>query len=448
MIRLSTSDPPRRRARPAGGAQCGPPEPAAYGAVFWYTYAANLALILGASVMFRYADFVTLLGGTEWNLGLIAGVGMAGALSMRIYQCFGVDRTGPRLVWLLSLGAFTLAALGHLWVESIDGPMIFLLRILLTAGMAGAHGASMAYISLKAPYTRLAEMLGMVGSSGFIAMMIGPTIADWIFTGHAIDRTHTDRMFLYAALMGCVAIVCAVLATRGHVTRRGRHRVPVIALLKRYHPGPLLLVAVIMGLAVNFPQVFVRKYTESLGIAGIRNFFIAYAVTALIVRVLARQLPDRAGVRPTILWGLGFMSVGMLLYMVVTNQWWLIVPAIFSGVAHGFLFPAVVAGGSRALPVRYRMLGTTAMLVVLDFGNLIGQPIVGRIIEGSNNLGLPGYPVMFSTVAATLAGVAIYYGWVTRNLPKREPITELAVSSSSSPAAERPISACGDCSRN
>ena len=36
--------------------------------------------------MFRYSDYVTYLGGGEYELGWIVGVGMLGALAMRVFQ--------------------------------------------------------------------------------------------------------------------------------------------------------------------------------------------------------------------------------------------------------------------------------------------------------------------------------------------------------------------------
>ena len=36
------------------------------------------------SLLYRYADFVRLLGGTEFHLGWIVGVGMVGSIFMRL----------------------------------------------------------------------------------------------------------------------------------------------------------------------------------------------------------------------------------------------------------------------------------------------------------------------------------------------------------------------------
>ena len=68
----------------------------AYGRPFWMAYTSNWLLMVGVSLLFRYADFVTLLGGTEFHLGWIVGVGMVGSLAMRLSMGSCIDRYGSR----------------------------------------------------------------------------------------------------------------------------------------------------------------------------------------------------------------------------------------------------------------------------------------------------------------------------------------------------------------
>ena len=74
-----------------------------YGPAFWCAYVSNTAMMVAVSLLYRYADFVLYLGGTEWNVGLIVGSGMVGSLAMRFFQGFGIDHFGPRRIWLWSM---------------------------------------------------------------------------------------------------------------------------------------------------------------------------------------------------------------------------------------------------------------------------------------------------------------------------------------------------------
>src|SRR5690606_37368818 len=101
---------------------------------------------------------------------------------------------GPRIFWLISVVLFVASILGHLTVTRIDSPLVYLLRILFTIGMAGAFGASITYVSLRVPQDRMAEMIGVLGSSGFLGMALGPTFGDWLLAHGAVERFEIDRM--------------------------------------------------------------------------------------------------------------------------------------------------------------------------------------------------------------------------------------------------------------
>jgi MFS family permease len=389
----------------------GRPQPEnAYGVGFWLCYAANLCLTLAFGLLFRYADFVSHLGGTELNLGFVVGVGMVGALAMRAAQGIAIDRYGPRKVWLWSLAGFTVAVLAHLLITRVDGVGIFVARILLTTSTAGAFGASITYISLRVPPTRMGEMVGTLGTSGFIGLALGPTLADAALAAPAGAPLPIHRMFLWAAAMSFAALLLTLVATRRPVRMDlGRRPPPLWAVVRRYHPGAILLVAAGMGLILGLPHTFVRAYTAELDIPRIRIFFLVYASVAFVVRIFTRRLADQIGPRPVILCGLTSAAASMLLYLGVRSEASLAIPAVLAGTAHALLFPAVLAGGCATFPSRYRGIATTLMLASFDTGQLIGQPAIGSTIRAARWLDLPAYPTMFLGVSVTVIVLALFY---------------------------------------
>ena len=103
------------------------------------------------------------------------------------------------------------------------------------------------------------------------------------------------------------------------------------------------------------------------------------------------------------------LSVGLLSYLLVRDEWTMMIPAAIGGVAHAFIFPAAVSGGSLAFPLRYRGLATTLILMMFDIGSLIGQPAVGTIIHAARQAGWPPYPTMFVTVSLFVGLMAIWF---------------------------------------
>jgi MFS family permease len=382
-----------------------------FGPAFLFAYIANTALMIGVSLMFRYADFVSYLGGTEFELGWIVGIGMLGALAMRFLQGFGIDRYGAGNIWVASVALVLFSLVAHLWVERVDTLSIYLLRILYTTSLAGAFGASITFVSLRAPAHRTGESIGALGSSGFVGMAVGPAMADYLFAQTDSGRGAVDQMFLWAAAMSLVALIATVQARalggpRPPVKRRP---LPMWWLLRRYHPGAILAVGVAMGLAIGIPFYFLRPFAQQLGIPGIRSFFLVYSGVAFTVRLVGRRLPDRLGVRRTIIVGMLFLTADMLSFLFVHDQWSLMIPAAFGGVAHAFVFPAAMTGGSLAFPTRYRGLATTLMLAMFDLGNLVGQPAVGSLLKLAEHMGWPPYPTMYLSVAALMLLVLAIY---------------------------------------
>jgi hypothetical protein len=221
-------------------------------------------------------------------------------------------------------------------------------------------------------------------------------------------------MFLLAAAAAAASFVFAFLATWRHVRPRPRPRPSFVALVRTYHPGAILLVGIAMGLGVGLPHSFLRAYTAYLSIDRITVFFVIYAVTAFSVRISTRRFPELIGIRAMNLLGLSAMAASMLLYLIVSHEWMLAIPALAGGTAHGLLFPAVVGGGSGEFPRQFRGTGTILMLAMFDVGSLIGQPCVGSIIEAAKRVGMPPYATMFTAVAVTMCLVAIWYAWATR----------------------------------
>jgi len=121
----------------------------AYDRVFWLAYLANGLVTVANAMLVRYADFVTILGGREKQLGLIVGCGMIGGIAMRLVQGECIDRYGSGRMWFWSIAVYSFALSANLFLESAYSPSIFLLRILMQTSMAGVFGSSITFVSAR-----------------------------------------------------------------------------------------------------------------------------------------------------------------------------------------------------------------------------------------------------------------------------------------------------------
>lgn len=389
-----------------------------YDSVFFCSYAANVFMLMSISLLFRYSDFIQSIGGNEWHLGWIVGLGTVGAILFRFYQGSAIDRFGPMLVWLLSLAGLIISNLLHLGIEDVNGWAIYATRLLMNLCIAGVFGSWLSFVSLRVPTVKVAEVIGVVGSSGFAGMALGPVIGDWIFADTTELNRNVDTMFLVSSGLLVGSFVSA--ATGGYLDFRHRrrnnqplHRIAkhsrpgIWSLLRNHHPGFLLVVAGVMGMSISLPGNFLRPFAAEQGIEQIKWFFLVYNVVAFAARVLFRRAPQVLGLRNAILLGLFFMALSMLLYSIVDSTATLIWPAVAGGLAHSFLFPSVVAGGTAFFPKENRGLATSLVLAMYDIGVLIGSPLVGISVTSARSMDLPEYPLTFCVVSVILTATGL-----------------------------------------
>jgi MFS family permease len=384
-----------------------------YNGPFWATYASNLLFMSAVSLLFRYADFVQVLGGSELHLGWIVGLGMVGSLLTRLIIGSAIDRRGARLVWLGASAVFAISCFGNLWVTDVHSAGIYLLRLGFCCGIAATVGASMTFIGAQAPPNRLAEMIGMLGTSGFLGLIVGTQVGDLLVGQAAITRETVNGLFVAAGFFAIASGMLAWLATRGHPR-------PVLAdnhpaawgVLRRYFPWPVFGVGVALGMGLVLLQTFLRTFTAELGIAEIGLFFSVYALSAVVTRVLTRQWPDRFGPNRMMFVGLVALAASQLLLLPVRVEWHLIVSGIAFGFGHAVLFPSIVAAGTIGFPAEHRGLATTMILSSWDAGQLIGAPVGGAVLHYAGQYGLPRFPTLFIATAGMLLTVAVCFFFV------------------------------------
>ncbi len=334
----------------------------------------------------------------------------------------------------------------------------------------------MTFVSMRTCNDRLAEMVGMLGTGGFVGIVAGTLVGDLLFGSVSIAAAQVAEMFIIAALLGLLALPFAWGATRGERSACGvqgsgvsAHRsspVPhhsslithpafarpctnprsgepptvrgessLLAIVRRHSPGVILVIGVTMGMALGLPGTFLRSYAMEQGIPRIGLFFLVYCIVAVAVRVPTRRWTERFGARRIILLGMTGMTASIAIFPLVHSEWQLALPAVGFGCSHAILWPAVVAAGSVAFPPENRGLATVLLLAAWDLGLLIASPTVGVILEYSEPLGLPPYPTMFLSMAALLTLVTLWYAAKRCRAPDDAAIGLKAVAGRSGDAA-------------
>ena len=188
---------------------------------------------------------------------------------MRLMIGAGIDRRGPETgVARFDCAVSWRSALPTLPLQTAKGPPIYVLRILYCSALAGIYGASLTFVSGRAPRPHASpEMVGVLGTAGFLGQVLGTALGDVLTQGETIERWQTDLMFVVARLAG--RGVDAVHPASLRVTCRPlvhHERLSLRMFLRKYNPGTVLLVAGAAGLGLCLPQTFLPTYTAELNI--------------------------------------------------------------------------------------------------------------------------------------------------------------------------------------
>ncbi len=384
-----------------------------YGRTFWLAYLANSALILASSLTFRFAELVHHLGGSESTAGDIVAFGTAVAVVLRLSVSHVLDDYGTRRLWpactlLFIAGCVTFLVLTQLsWV-------MYAARAAFFVGLTGMFACSMTHIQNHVPPERRTEIIGNLGSSGFVGMVLGSNLGDWILGAVNDKRTQFVILFGGAAVIGVAYLAIVILLTRDQRHTRSGGTPPAYQQLFRFWPGTVVLVAMIMGMAVTATQTFLTRYATSHHIREIGVFFTGYAISAFMFRLLVQHWSRTLGRHWMLVSGLCGQAVGHAFLAFVSTSWQFIPASILCGFGHALLFPAVVSLGSGAFPKECRGAGTAIILGFTDVGSLLFAPLLGRIIVQY------GFMVMYLTTSGIALTMMLIYIWIARRYPDQE----------------------------
>lgn len=395
-----------------------PPEPAPYDRRFWFACAANTVTVIGSALLYRYADFVTVLGGSEMELGWIIGFGTIGSLVARLFLGAYIDRSGPRRMWLAGLLLVAGSCLLHPWIDTAQGPGIYLTRLAYCLGLAAVFSASVSFVAGRVSRARVAEMIGMIGAAGFAGTLVGPHLGDWIAATAPDARVVMDRLFVVSGLLTLAAVPLAWLSTRygkKPIAPPQRRESPW-RVMYQYSPAPVIIAAAVIGAALAVPYTFLAAYAGELKILRLGTFFTVYSTAAILARVFARKSGRRLDPTAMTVVGIGSMALGLLCLLPVQQGWHLLFAAAITGFGHGIVYPFLTATGTSRFPEEHRGLGTTLMIAAFDLGLFIGAPIFGAVLAAARSLELPRYPTLFVVIACVLLLAGAGYAWAMRGM--------------------------------
>ena len=325
--------------------------------------------------------YVSSLGGTPIQLGLIIGLFSVMAMVVRPPAGWIIDTRGSRKVLVAGMVIFLLASLGYVLVRSVDG--ILGLRVFHGLGMGLFPTAATVIVAELAPLARRGEAMGWFGIANSAGLIVGPVLGPALAGGIGYPA-----LFLLAAGVALLGCVCLLLTPGPRRPASGGRGLP--SLRELYSRNALLPSAILLCLYIPYGIMvaFIPVIAVGRGLSNPGLFYAVYAGAVLLVRAQAGRLSDQYGRAAVILPGMLLASVAYLVLGLTSGVSGVLVGGAVYGLAFGSVQPALMAlTADRVRPAeRGKAMGT--FYFAWELGITIGSTGAGLLLS------LMDFPVM------------------------------------------------------
>jgi MFS family permease len=311
------------------------------------------------------------MAGSEFDVGLVAGVFSVSAILLRPVAGRLGDRKGRRL---LVLGGGAIAAVsifGYTLAESL--PAIGLLRLLNGFGEAFFFTGAATAIADIAPEARRGEAVSFFSLAVFLGIGLGPLLGETV-----LEAGSFSTVWIGSGLLATLAVVIALKMPDPKLEDS-----PETAPFRLLHPKAVLpgiiLALTIWGFA-GFSS-FVPLFARQIGMGGSRFVFLTYAVVIILIRSFGARIPDILGARRSATISTLVSAVGLVLMGTATEPWVLFLATGIFGVGQALCFPALIslALAGAVQSERSSVIGSFTAFVDVAFG--VGPLTLGVVAE-------------------------------------------------------------------
>ena len=366
---------------------------------FILAFVGHFAFALGLWTFVHLPGYLEILGGGHTEIGLIMGVLSVSAIVCRPSIGRLMDKRGRRPVVLWGALINLVAVVAYLSANSL-GPWIYLIRVVHGVGQAALFSVFFTIAADVVPVSRRTEGIAVFGVSGLLPLSIGGLLGDTI-----LRYWSYDTLFAIAAGISFVALLLCTMIPETRPERAFDEKSKTfgeIFFLPGLMPLWLLTFGFTCGLTSYF--TFIKTYIGEIQVGSVGLFFFVYSTTAVVTRLFCAWIPARLGVKRTLLPTLLSLVAGILLLASAEHGSTVAMAGVLCGLGHAYVFPIVSAMVVSRAPDDSRGVAMTLYTALFDAGALLGAPIFGWIIEGTN------YQTMFVTaVGVVLLFSAVFF---------------------------------------
>ncbi len=335
--------------------------------------------------------FLQGLGSGLTELGIIMALASVAGMIIRPWIGFMLDHFGRRRSLLFGGVIFFCAHLLYLTIDRI-GPLIYVVRFVHGFGIGTLFASLFTIAADISPLSRRAEGIALFGVAGHLSGAIGVLLAEEI-----VLMSGFSALFLACAGFTAIFILIVYFVQEPAVSNKDTSFTLKRFIKSTYHPLNRIpfLVTVLFAFGLVSYMTFLKPFAQEQEIR-VTSFFFAYSLSAVFVRLLAGNWPDRFGLKTVLYPSLISLSIGIMLIIGFSTPAELLLSGILCGIGHGFIFPILSVFLINRAPDSERASRMVLFTLCFDLGIFIGSPLLGFVAEAF------GYRQMFMISAIAI----------------------------------------------
>lgn len=362
---------------------------------------ATLMLNLAGFLFVHLPGFLQQLGAGEAEIGRIVAAQGFGAIIAWPLVGRVIDAHGRRVVILAGVALYIIVIALYMFVDSL-GPFIYAVRLLDGVAATMWYSALFTHGADLVPAERRTEGLAIFGASGLVTIGLGAQFGDLILA-------YAGYRELFLGALGCAAlglILCLPLRdVRFPHAEPGSPARGLFATAVQPNLLPVWLAAIAFFVALFALFSFMKTFVLTQEVGSVGNFFAAYAVIAVLLRLFLGWIPDRIGTRRMLGVAMACYALGFIVLSRAQTPAHVLVAGLLCGAGHGYTYPVLFSLVIERARPRERGSAMAFYTAVDWLGLLIAGPLFGYVIEWT------GYGSAFTGAVLLLAtGIGLFYG--------------------------------------
>jgi MFS family permease len=371
-----------------------------YGRNFWIMSLAMFLFMTGFNLILpELNQFITQLGGEE-HKGLIITLFTISAGLARPFSGKLSDLIGRKIVMVAGIVLAIIVCLLYPYTETVF--FFLVLRFIHGFSVGFTPTGATALITDVLPENNRGQGMGIWGTFISIGIGFGQSLGSWIYSHFGMNT-----LFASAAL---TTLLSGILVYFVQETLQNKSKFQANQLRitwKDVFEPNVMPAAMVMWLTAACSGVIFVLTPDISGYLSIENkgwFFGIYVIATIIVRLTAGTLSDKIGRRQTLIIGISFLIISMLLIGFAKSTTTYTIASLVFGIATGITSPTLFAWTADLSPESRRGVGAGTMFIALEFGIMLGS--ASTLITYDNSFGTVPFAFI---VAAGFSFAALGY---------------------------------------